>query len=345
MTDIGLKKIYVDPSSRAYYKNQLFDLDNLELNREDTLASFIRLRKSLKKQGIDLHTADYLFGETSPSQDCDYYSLGVTENYKNLALRNNVRMKAFAIFEPPVVDPHLYKALPSLTANFERVYVHNTEGDGYSLMGVDQSKLRKLFWPQPYKDVPLNFWGHKDRLNRIVMINGNHKPVSYKGELYSKRIEALVSLSAFGNIDLFGHGWGKWWMRSAMWLPYWKHKKVLMSIYKGACKSKYEVLCRYKFAICFENMEMKGYITEKIFDCFYAGVIPIYLGASDIEDLIPSESYIDIRKFSSWEALYSKINSMTEDEINVVRMAGRSFVQGPEGMKYYNGLLHIFNEA
>lgn len=339
------KKIYIDPSSKAYYKNQLFDFDNLELNREDTLASFIRLRKALENQGIDLHTADYLFGETSSTHDRDYYSFGVIENYKNLTLSNNIKLKAFAIFEPPVVDPRLYKALPALTAAFERVYVHNTEGDGYSLLGVNQSKLHKLFWPQPYKYVPLNFWGHSDRLNRIVMINGNHKPASYSGELYSKRIEALVSLSAFGAIDLFGRDWDKWWTRSAMWLPYWKYRKALMAIYKGACKSKYEVLCQYKYAICFENMEMKGYITEKIFDCFYAGTIPIYLGASDIEDLIPSESYIDFRKFSSWEALHSRLNSMTEDEIQVMRIAGRSFVQGPEGMKYYNGLLRIFNEA
>ena len=118
-----------------------------------------------------------------------------------------------------------------------------------------------------------------------------------------------------------------------------------MSIYRGPCKSKYEVLCQYKFGICFENMEMKGYITEKIFDCFYAGTIPIYFGASNIEDLIPSESYIDFRKFTSWKALYSRINGMTEDEMQSMRMAGRAFVQGQEGMKYYNGLLRIFNES
>jgi hypothetical protein len=174
--DIKSKKVYIDPSSKAYYEDRLFDIDNPELNRDDTLASFIRLRKVLNKQGIELHTADYLFGKSSPEKDGDYYSLGVIENYKSLIASQNIRLKAFAIFEPPVVDPRLYKALPALTAAFERVYVHNTVGDGYSLLGVDQSKLHKLFWQQPYKDVLLNFWNHADRLDRIVMINGNHKP-------------------------------------------------------------------------------------------------------------------------------------------------------------------------
>ena len=34
-------------------------------------------------------------------------------------------------------------------------------------------------------------------------------------------------------------------------------------------------------------MEMKGYISEKIFDCFYSGTIPIYLGAKDVKTIFP----------------------------------------------------------
>jgi hypothetical protein len=43
---------------------------------------------------------------------------------------------------------------------------------------------------------------------------------------------------------------------------------------------------------------MKGYITEKIFDCFYAGTVPIYYGASDISDFIDPKSFIDYQNFS-----------------------------------------------
>lgn len=344
MTTTQSKHIYVDPPSKAYYEDRLFDHDNPVLNRDDTLAPFIRLRETFEQHDACLHTADRLLQQANEEQDGDYYSLGVLENYEQLLARGHVRLRAFVIFEPPVVDPRLYRALPGLTAAFERVYVHNAEGDGYSLEGVDQSRLRKLSWPQPHKDVLADFWKRDERLSRIVMINGNHKPASYNSELYSRRIEALAALSIFGAVDLYGRGWERWWSRNSMWLPYWRHLRTLMSIYKGACASKYDVLSRYNFALCFENMAMKGYITEKIFDCLYAGTIPLYLGAKDIADLIPEGAYIDCRIFSSWEEMHDKIMRMTALEIQDMREAGRAFIRSIQGMKYYNSLIEIFHE-
>lgn len=344
MTNIQAKSVYIDPSSKAYYEDRLFDHANPVLNRDDTLAPFIRLRAALEQQGIDLHTADRLLQQANQAQTSDYYSLGVLGNFKQLGERDEVRLRAFVIFEPPVVEPRLYRALPELTAAFERVYVHNTEGDGYSLKGVDQSRLRKLYWPQPHKDVLTDFWNREERRRRIVMINGNHKPVSYSGELYSKRIEALAALSIFGTVDLYGRGWEKWWSRSSMWLPYWQHQRALMLIYKGACISKYEVLSLYDFALCFENMSMKGYITEKIFDCLYAGTIPLYLGAKDIADLIPEDVYIDCRRFSSWEEMHAKVMQLSGDEIKYMRAAGRAFILSAQGERYYDSMIDICHE-
>ena len=338
------KKVYIDPSSKAYYGDRLFDSADPVLNREDTLAPYIRLRQALGLQGVELHTADYLVQNESRMSGCDYYSLGVLSNFKRMSSIADINLCAFVIFEPPVVDPRLYRALPELTAAFERVYVHNVEGEGYSLAGVDQSKLCKLYWPQPYGDVLPNYWNSKYRLKRIVMINGNHKPASYDGELYSKRIEAIASLSSFDVVDLYGRGWDKWWSRASMWLPYWKHRGALMSIYKGPCKSKYEVLSKYDFALCFENMSMKGYITEKIFDCLIAGTIPLYLGAKDIEDLVPEGIYINCGKFSSWEEIYDKIIHMPQAEIRTMREAGRAFIRSERYLKYHDSLIQIFNK-
>lgn len=344
MTNFTTKHVYVDPSSKAYCEDRLFDHADPVLNRDDTLASFIRLRTALEQKGVSLHTADLLPQLSNREQVSDYYSLGMLENFEYLRARDDVRLRAFVIFEPPVVDPRLYQTLPSLTAAFERVYVHNIHGDGYSLKGVNQSKLRKLYWPQPHKDVLVDFWSREERMSRIVMINGNHKPSSREGELYSTRIEALAALSVFGRVDLYGRGWERWWSRNSMWMPYWKHRKMLMSIYKGACKSKYEVLSQYSFALCFENMAMEAYITEKIFDCLYAGTIPLYLGAKNIGDLIPEDAFIDCRKFSSWEEAHDKAMGMSDAETCAMRVAGRAFIQSPQGLRYYNSLLEIFHE-
>jgi len=117
-----------------------------------------------------------------------------------------------------------------------------------------------------------------------------------------------------------------------------------MSIYKGECISKYVVLSKYVFALCFENMAMKGYITEKIFDCLYSGTIPLYLGATDISELIPVNAYIDCRNFASWEEMHEKVMGMCDAEISEMRTAGREFIRGSQGLKYHNSLSEIFSE-
>lgn len=339
------KTVYIDPSYKAYYEDKLFDKADATLNRDDTLAPFIRLRESLSKNGVALHTADRLPPKNHNNRVCDYYSLGVLDNYERLQSFEHVNLKAFVMFEPPVVAPHLYKELPKLTAAFEHVYVHNAHGHGYSLKGVDKTRLRKLYWPQPHKDVLLPFWLKDNRSQSIVMVNGNHKPTSFQYELYSKRIEALVEFSKYGNVDLYGRGWDRWWTLNSLWMPYWKNRRHLMSIYRGACASKYEVLSRYNFAICFENMMMDGYITEKIFDCLYAGTIPLYIGANDISNLIPKDVYIDCTCYSNWQEIHIKIMEMSKEEIILMRHAGRAFVRSAQGMRYFKSLIEIFQSS
>ena len=336
--------VYIDPSSPAYYQDRLFDTSDPTLNRDDTLLPFLNLKIRLEETGAQVHTADRIISLNEvETAHADYYSLGVLDNYTKLMGRSGVRLRAFVIFEPPVVDPRPYRELPALTRAFEEVYVHNTSGDGFSLEDVNQSRLRKLYWPQPRVDVMEPYWSKQDRLDRIVVINGNHIPRRVPNELYSKRIEAMAGLAKLNAVDLYGRGWDKWWSRASMWWPYWKNRRTLMSIYRGTCDSKYEVLSRYKFSLCFENMAMQGYVTEKIFDCLYAGTIPIYLGATDIDDLISSEAFIDFRNFSSWEHLLDTLSRMPAEELQRMRNAGRQFVRSKQGEKYNQSLLNIFN--
>lgn len=337
--------VFIDPSYSAYYQDRLFDSMNSELNRDNGLSPFFRLHSYLEKRNIEIHTADYLIEGKINSFMNNYYSLGLIRNYSGLRFRSNVRLCGFIIMEPPVVAPRLYRALPDLSHHFERVYLHNIEGDGYSLKGVDKSKLRKFYWPQPFNDVLEQYWENENRLNRIVVINGNHIPRSLKGQLYSKRIEAMVKLAKWGVVDLYGRGWNQWWSHRSMWSPYWFNYKTLMSIYKGSCISKYEILSRYRFSLCFENMEMNGYVTEKIFDCMYSGTIPIYLGAKDISSLIPPGAYIDCRKFESWEEIYNYTMSMSKIDVFNMRELGRIFIRSTEGLQYYNSLVNVFQES
>lgn len=336
------RQIFIDPSYRVFNSDGLFDLNDPLLNRDGQLLPFYRLRESMFNRGVVVRTADYLINDCSQDEyQIDYYSLGVIDNFEKILMHGCVRMAAFIIMEPPVVAPELYAALPRLTEVFDKVYVHNTHGDGYSLEGVNTSKLQKLYYPIPYKDVLSPYWENIDREKRIVVINGIHKPRARDRELYSSRIRAMAELSKFGVIDLYGRGWNRWWSRSAMWFPYWINFPALMSIYKGGCASKFAVLQNYDFCLCFENMRMDGYITEKIFDCLYAGAIPLYLGAPDIIKYIPEDVFVDCQKYSTWKEMWEDIFSMSNENIGAMKMAGQRFLKSAKAMPFFHSVDHI----
>jgi hypothetical protein len=339
--DSSIAMVYVAPPSPAYSADKLFDVSNPVLNRDDSLLPYALVKEEYARAGIEMHTGDLLPAKPA-AMKCDYYSLGMLDGIQELKKRDDVNLRAFVIFEPPVVEPRLYHALPELTAAFNQVYVHNVHGDGYAMDGVDASRLRKLYWPQPRHDVILDYWERRERQRRIVVINGNHVPRKVPNELYSKRIEAMAALASTGKIDLYGRGWERWWSRASMWWPYWRNRRALMSIYRGACASKYEVLASYDFSLCFENMAMQGYVTEKIFDCFYAGTIPLYLGASDIENLVPRDAYIDCRKFTNWHDMLNYVENLPQDIISSMREQGRAFIRGAGGAKHRESLLDVF---
>lgn len=330
--------LFVDPPYAVYYEDRLFDLSNTNLNRDGTLVPYSRARDAAFQRGVEMRTADALLEDSALGNGSLYFSFGLLDHFQALSNFPNLRLKAFVLFEPPVVAPHLYRALPALTEKFEQVYIHNTVGDGYSLRGVAQEKLRKLWWPQPFDDVLPEHWSRTDRANRIVVINGNHIPRRLNRQLYSRRIAAMAGLYKFGVVDLFGMGWNKWWSHRSMWPPYWFNYRTLMSIYQGSCASKFETLGRYRFSLCFENMAMQGYLTEKIFDCFYSGTVPLYLGAPDIDALVPKEAFVDCRKYSSWSELWESVRDMPESQWQAMREAGRDFLRSEAGRRYYTSL-------
>ena len=336
------RNIYIDPSYEVFNADGLFDLNNLVLNRDGQLKPFCRLQKSMMGRDTTVHTADFLVKNNSQEKyKSDYYSLGILDNFEKILSMDSACLAAFVIMEPPVVAPELYAALQRLTAVFDRVYVHNTNGDGYSLEGVATSKLHKFYWPIPHDDVLEPYWGNDTRMKRVVVINGSHNPQARGREQYSLRIEAMAELAELGIVDLYGKGWDRWWSRSAMWFPYWKNRTVLMSIYKGSCSSKFEVLKNYEFCLCFENMWMNGYITEKIFDCLYAGTIPLYIGAPDILDYVPEDVFVDCRKYSTWTEMWQEVANIPAGKIQTMKMAGRSFLQSDKAEKFFDSITHI----
>lgn len=71
-----------------------------------------------------------------------------------------------------------------------------------------------------------------------------------------------------------------------------------------------QIYSQYKFIICFENSKTDGYVTEKIFNVFLSGSIPIYDGAPNITDYIVPGSFI---QYDS--NICKKINMLTNNII------------------------------
>ncbi len=299
------------------------------------------MRHAAGKHGYVVSTADRLFTGNARETGGDYYSWGLLPNYEKLSA-SGTRLRAYVLFEPPVVAPRLYNGLAALSARFDRVYLHNTHGDGYSLAGVKHQALHKLYWPIPYHGVIESHWSRRGRATRMVVINSHHRPLGkHADELYSKRIEAIATFVKQDAVDLYGHGWRRWLTRNSLWMPYLRHRGALLDAYRGPCRSKYETLSAYTHCLCLENMRMDGYVTEKLFDCLYSGTIPLYLGAGDVADYIPAEAFVDCRKLGGWQEILDHARSMSAAQMDAMREAGRAFLGSDRALPFYNSLENI----
>ena len=190
--------------------------------------------------------------------------------------------------EPPTVAPRYYE--PSYHSHFGKVLIMMDDF-------VDNHKYFKFYFPQPSLQsgelVPFS-------MKKLCVLISSQRSSPHRLELYSEREKAIrfFEKNAPKEFDLYGY--------------YWNKKEF--PLYKGQLASKKEALRKYKFCICYENMHsVNGYITEKIFDAFKAGCIPVYWGATNITDFVPSSCFIDKRNFRSYADLYKFLKSMSKE--------------------------------
>lgn len=198
-----------------------------------------------------------------------------------------------------------------LLNDFEVVFAYNDDL-------IATSGYKKLNLTNKMKN-PLNIDFHKKSFS--VIIAGN-KSSMQKGELYSERLKAIKFMEKKHpkDFDLYGIGWDLKYFTGIRPIRALNHFNFIRKIftkkrksYKGKIDKKIKVLSQYKFCFCYENFKtIPGYITEKIWDCFFAGCIPVYYGAPNILNYIPDNCFIDFRNFSSYEDLYNFLNSIDQ---------------------------------
>lgn len=298
------------------------------------------LRDLLKARDVDLRTYD--LGDISSADKVIFFNLdkGLLKRCMDMGL--GPEKLVLVLFEPEVVIPEQYD--PRVWRHFGTVFTWRDDL-------VDGVKFIKVRYPQGQKlssSLP-TFESRK----LVTMINAS-KYGYVAGEGYSYRRKAIRFFDSHEGFDLYGHGWNQrrrvacvstavsalrggkiaWYLSDLL-----DSRKPLRS-YRGAVTDKYETLAKYRFCLCFENQTNRpGFITEKLFDCLFCGTVPIYLGAPNIEEYVPSECYIPMNEIGDFGALQDRMESMEPEEFGVIQDAGQKFIRSdkfrpwsPEGV-------------
>lgn len=157
----------------------------------------------------------------------------------------------------------------------------------------------------------------------ITLIAGN-KTSDKEGELYSKRLSFIryMEKNHPQEFDFYGTGW--FWTTFSGIFHILNHFGFLRRMfaekhpcYRGRVDKKLTVQSQYKFVLAYENTSaIPGYITEKLWDVFFSGAVPIYIGAPNITDYVPENCFIDGRQFESDDELYRFLKGIDDERYN-----------------------------
>lgn len=115
---------------------------------------------------------------------------------------------------------------------------------------------------------------------------------------------------------------------------------------RGVEDLKYQsMMAHYMFYFAVENAPMcDGYMTEKIWLALSRGSIPVYLGTSSVDDLLPSKnSYVDLRKYDSIEALATELRAIATNETRYLEYTGWRYEHPSKWSEGFRRLLRVMS--
>lgn len=327
---MALKRLAVW-AAQPYQKDRLFDPAS-PLNRDNCLEPFHVLKARLSAAGWECHTQDaYKAAGIVPDAVLfsDLPSVPLSSALGNWAgkTRNFLILNECEVIRPDNWDLRNHEG-------FEAIFT-------WSPRLVDGRKYFKLnfsmAFPGPEASVSAG------RPGFCVMIAGNKKK-PHPLELYSEREKTVrwFEQNHPAEFDLYGVGWDRRTFSGPLLVralnriaPLTRLLAPKFPSYRGTTARKNALLRNYKFSICYENArEIPGYVTEKIFDCLFAGCVPVYWGAPDITEYVPQDCFIDRRVFNSHEELYAFLKAMPETELVSRRAAIAAYLAGDQGRPF-----------
>jgi hypothetical protein len=296
--------IYANIHAAGHRDNSMFAAED-SVHRFNPTYMPRRLREAFLRQGIELNTPDV----------------------------NKGRAVAFDLFLEG--KEFVEDGIPKYLVALENPYINRLNQDRDYC-----GRFRKVFaWDKRLHDLPnvvpimvpnrLEFGPFPSFAERDIfscLINANkafREPL--QGDLYLERIRTIrwYERNAPGYFELYGMGWQKPAPAFNLWgklrrgiasLRVKLHGYKPFPSYRGEVRDKAEVMRRSKFSYCYENtLGPDNYITEKIFDSFLSGCVPVYWGAENVLDYIPADCFIDRRDFKDTAEVHRYLLAVTPE--------------------------------
>jgi hypothetical protein len=310
-------------------------------------APWLEVQAAALERGLRLMNADALASAHIDPREILLVATDWTAEAERL-VKQGARPAALVAFDPPVAAWRLYYNLEQISARFPHTFMY----DGARERVAPITRFHPLFSPVPCPPPrPTGLpWPSRRFLvaiagNRVVpsvrdparwfdrprevslwrsLAGLRYRPIAR--DRFQARLRAFEAFSSRDDFDLYGDGWDR------------RHPAADADIhaatvraYRGPAPDSniLALLAKYRFALVYEDARFPGYVTDRIFDCFFARCIPIYSGAPDVAQYVPPSAFIDVRQFVTFPDLEQFLMRLTEDDARRYVDAAHAFLISP----------------
>lgn len=199
---------------------------------------------------------------------------------------------------------------------FDELSMGNDSNRWWHLADVQSMwlNLSQRFTPEATDDVPVG-----DRMASAMVKNCKKT----RKELLGKLIR-LLSIASYGECHNNAHGDDRQTAPEHRHVP---NDQILMD-------QKVDIISQHPFHLAMESTDREaGFVTEKIFQAFLAGTLPVYWGSSDVSSRVPPGSYIDFKNFESVEVLAKHLKELLQHQSEYMKY--HAWRNDPSALTYF----------
>ena len=352
--------IVFDTNIQEFWQNRI--LDREQMSRFPGATVLTDLAEAAQKVGYRVATADVFLSQQVIADSLGLMLTEMVTPYTDELLRKDLIPAINTCAESPIIAYEYYHNIARYAGRFEHAFLF---AGAETRLSSTQTQFHPFLWPNSIRQVVAS--GPWSERQFLTLINSNKRAFQLKletiefqhplrsilrfyryaknrsirnfdpwmrSELYVERLRAIKYFSYHCQFDLYGRGWD-----TPVPGANQRYARSVQKSYRGTIpagpEAKLNILQNYRFALCFENTAFPGYITEKLFDCFFAGTIPIYYGAPDIATYVPEETFIDFRKYRDYNDLGKYLETMGTSEAKRYCEAATDFLASSAFDKFH----------